>query len=508
MTTNKSINYFKAIASSYATTIIITLIGFILTPFILKYVTREEYGFFLISTDILTWIGLMDLGLNAVLNYKASQLSARPNSRKLNKMISTVFFVQLIVSIVFFVIGYLISLNITSFFQVSKTLSSTLETFFIIILVSAILKFGSKIFSSLLISHQKADIDNYIKLLNVFIRSTIIVYLLINNFGLLSLAYAFLIANIISTCLLIAVAVKHLPKLNIKFKYFSINLLKEYYSIGFWFFINGIAGIGIETMERILTAKYLNVETVTTLVLTGRLYLISILLINILSNSSRPMIGQLIGQGKIKDVKKILNSMIRLSTGFALVLLFSVFSGNHLFVTAWVGKENYGGVWIEALILLTVLLKNWILPYSVITSSAMYKIKNISIVRIINLLLFILLSMISVKFIGLYGILLSSSISMLLTTFWYLPYISAQYLSIDFYKLMLSEVKVFLPFLIILLLLSMAFKQLGTFVFTGILGAIFISSVMFVVGSLMWWKFIIDDYGKEKINIIFRRLKK
>src|SRR5690348_611591 len=86
--------YLAGISTGSARMLIQVLVGLFLTPFILKFLDREQYAIFGLTLELLTWLTLLDIGVAAGLKMQAARLSGKPDPDRLNRMVSTAFFSQ------------------------------------------------------------------------------------------------------------------------------------------------------------------------------------------------------------------------------------------------------------------------------------------------------------------------------------------------------------------------------------------------------------------------------
>jgi hypothetical protein len=125
----------------------------------------------------------------------------------------------------------------------------------------------------------------------------------------------------------------------------------------------------ISSLDRLVTAKVVSLDMVTTLTLTGRMYSLSGGLLYQITETARPMLGQMIGANKMSDALRSYRHLFAISTGAAVVAAASMWAGNGSFVARWVGAGNYGGVWLDLALAFNVILNYWVLPNRAILSA-------------------------------------------------------------------------------------------------------------------------------------------
>ena len=214
-------NYVRGLTSGYVVTFATILVGLWLTPFTLRFLDREQFAVFTLATDVLMWLGLLEIGLISVLNVKAAQLSGTPDQQQLNTLASTTFFGQLAIALVMLLAGSGLTYFFPDFFALRPDLRDDSIKVMALMVLGSALTVATQTFSALLVAHQQIHIDNIIKLVLIAVRTGLTVVLLINGYGLVSLAIAHLVAVVFTTALAVY-RVRHLlPGLCISWENFS-----------------------------------------------------------------------------------------------------------------------------------------------------------------------------------------------------------------------------------------------------------------------------------------------
>ena len=91
--------------------IVSMLVSLWMVPFVLKYLSKPEYGIFAIAGDLLGWLAVSNLGITAAFNSKGAQLLGTKNHDELNIVASTTFFAQLFSAFIIIIGGIFITLN-------------------------------------------------------------------------------------------------------------------------------------------------------------------------------------------------------------------------------------------------------------------------------------------------------------------------------------------------------------------------------------------------------------
>src|SRR5690348_4285127 len=90
-------NYLTGLLTGYAFTLTAMAVGLWMTPFTLRFLSREEFGLFTLGSDTLTWLSLLDFGITAGLRVKAAQLTGTSDRERMSWFASTALYAQSVV---------------------------------------------------------------------------------------------------------------------------------------------------------------------------------------------------------------------------------------------------------------------------------------------------------------------------------------------------------------------------------------------------------------------------
>jgi O-antigen/teichoic acid export membrane protein len=491
-------NYVKGLVTGYLATFATILVGLWLTPFTLRFLDREEFAIFTLASDLLMWLGLLDIGITAGLSVQAAQLSGRPDQEKLDCLASTAFFTQNVVVLVVLIIGGAMAVGFPHFFPVRQELHHTTSMLMAYLVIGTAIGFSTRTFSALLIANQQIHVDNLLRLALVATRTALTVVLLKTGWGLYSLAAASLAATLITSMIAVWRTFRLLPGIRIQWCLASADVLKSLGSLGIWFSLGGLAGIVITSLDRVVAAKLISVESVTTLSLTGRLYALCGGLLDQLTNTARPMLGQLLGEGKIPEAQRVYRHLFKLSTGIAVIAAFSLWAGNEPFVIRWVGAQNCGSPMLSLALALNLIANSWVLPNRAVLSAALV-VRPQTLSRIVEAVINLSLSVLLGHYLGLIGIVCATAIASLLTSSWYLPLLTARLFSRGWLSFIREDA---VPILLlgacatpISVLTQFLGRQIG-----GFLGASLAFGLSAMTGIGFLWLIALDDELRQTVK--------
>jgi O-antigen/teichoic acid export membrane protein len=502
MQASRTRSYVKGLATGYVVTLATIGVKLWLTPFVLRYLDREQFAVFTLAGDMLMWLGLMEIGFAAVLNVQAAQLSGRPDQRRLDTLTSTTFFAQAAIAAGILAVGGLVALYFSDFFALRPDLRHDASILMALMVLGAAIRVSAQTFSSLLIAHQQIHVDNLLRLLLLGLRTVITVVLLTSGLGLLSLGFASLFATAVASALAWYRVRRLLPGLRIRWQNLSWSVLRETGGLGIWFSLGGLAGIMIFHLDRIVTAKVVSVEMVTTLTLTGAVYLLTWNALQQITNTARPALAQIIGEGRMDDAREKYHQLVSLSTGLAIIAAGSLWAGNGAFVHWWVDPQNYGGAWLDALLAVNLVVHAWVLPNRSILTAGLTYVPKSSGSRFVEGLANLAFSIVLGWRWGMAGVVAATAIAGILTSCWYLPWLTTKQFGVHLGVLLKRDLPALVGTLAVMLMAAVLGRNIAE-AFGGIGGALFGGGAALVLGMVVFVAFFLDRAVR---NIVLARL--
>ncbi len=497
-------NYVAGLTSGYVRTILTVVVGLWLTPFTLRFLDRQEYAIFTLASDALMWLSLLDLGITSGLRVKAAQLTGMPDKERLDRLASTAFFAQNGVVVLILIAGTVLAFLFPHLFPVRPDLQKDATNLMFMMVVGSSLSIGTQTFSAILVANQQIHIDNFIGLLNIGIRTLLTVLLLEAGWGLYSLAVATLAAMVITSVLAVLRTYRFLPDLRIRWSLASWDTFKNISHVGLWFSLGGLAGIVIQSLDRIVTAKIVSVDMVTTLTLTSRIYALSGSLLGQITDTARPMLGQLIGQKKMADALRTYRQLFSLSTGSAVVVAMSIAAGNGSFITRWVGEVNYGGFWLDVALAINLITYAWVLPSRAMLTANL-TVRGPVLVRCLEGFVNLGLSIFLGRIYGVIGVVLATGITCMATSMWILPMLTARMFERPFVRFVMDDAARIVVMWVCLVPVFFASRALALHV-AGFSGALAGGAITGACGAVLLWFLILDARLRLRVRGVVGQL--
>lgn len=462
------------------------------TPLILQYLNKEEYGLYTTLFQIIGYLSIFDFGLGAAIarSLAAHRADNLESKIAINKIISTSFFTYFAVGALITFGGMALAPYFGSVFQMSPDLHDLSNSLALTLAIFIGMQFPIKVFSSILYAHQKQLIYNTTNFIVNFFTIALPVVFLYFGFGLWSFVYTTLVTFFISLIMTVYLMLRHYPFLRIRFKNFDKTFLKQMFSFGFFIFLTGIAGQIIFFSDRLFIGSIVSLSAVTLYSITIKAPELCRELAFRIADQAYPAMVEIGHQEGETRLKMMHQKLMILTICFVSIAFWMILIINEWFIKLWVGENFFAGYPVLLLSLAHMLLQSMI-HVSFIFLMGAGKIKGYSMIAMFEAGLKIFLTVWLGKMFGITGIMFSTVLAAVLTGGWFVIFTTSRYLKIGFFEYFLKPV--IIPFLLISgvgLLLYFSSKNLfqviqlnwiNFLVVSTILGCLFVIPTWFIL---------------------------
>lgn len=250
----------RNVVVSLFTNILYLVTRLFIPPFILSYVSLEEYGIWSICFILISYLGVSVIGVTNVYIRYVAVFAAKGEFKKINQLVSTglisvSLLCLLLIPIMWFGLPFVFEpLHISpNLYQIAFFL-----IFGTMLIFMADLSVG--VFGYILQSLQKIVQERIIWTISYMLETVLIVLFLVSGYGIYGLLYAFLLRVISAVVLYTIACFRALPELSISVSYFDRKMLKLFFHFGGIVQISGLLGILNRSLEKIIAGFFIGVE--------------------------------------------------------------------------------------------------------------------------------------------------------------------------------------------------------------------------------------------------------
>ena len=404
----------------------------VLTPLIIHSLGDKMYGLWVFVGTFIGYYGLMDFGLELAIHRYVSRAVGLGDPDEINKVINTALFIFTIIGF----IALIVSLGIVFIIpHIIKNITET-EVFTKVILIlgcNFAIGFPLRVFSGILGSNIRYDLNMVIELIKLVIRTTLIIFFLKLGHGIVTLAI--ITSSIdISGYLARYILVKHIYKYIILSKqYISKSMIKLLFGYSTYVFITNIANQLRYNVDNFVILTFLGLSQVTIYSIGSRLVIYIITLIG----SSIGILLPVFSQYEANNRNDLIIEKFLFTTKISSYL--SILSGGMLiifgkaFIERWVGKEYLSSYPILTILMISVVFNLMQTP----STQLLYGISRHKFLTFLNLaegFINLILSVILVKYFGMIGVALGTAIPMIIMSLFVLPAYTCRAIKFDIHK--------------------------------------------------------------------------
>lgn len=255
----RTVNAKKHITLAFLGKMINILIGFILVPLTINYVSEERYGIWLSLSQIIAWFSFFDIGLGNGLRNKLSASLAKKSFIEAKTFISSAYSILSIVFCGLILLFFCLNpfLNWKSILNTVTVDNSELRIVALISFLFFCLNYVVKLIENILLADQKSSLPEFIKLIgNSIVLSTILVLIYTTSGSLIMLS---LVIGLSPFLTLLAANVFFFSRqyydIRPSIKSVNSNYYKELFGLGVKFFIVQISVIIIFSTDNIIISQ-------------------------------------------------------------------------------------------------------------------------------------------------------------------------------------------------------------------------------------------------------------
>jgi O-antigen/teichoic acid export membrane protein len=359
---SRSIKAKKNILASVLIKGISILTSFVLVPLTINYLTPINYGVWLTLYSIISWFGLLDIGLGNGLRNKFAESIASGDKTSARTYLSTAYAILSIIMgsacILFLAANHY--LNWSIILNVSPEKAIELSKVTALIFGSFCLQLVVKLISSVLLADQKTAVTGALNTI-CSVLSLLVIYILTKTTrgSLIYLAATVGIINVIVPLLASFWFYKTYYKdYAPAFKYVNFKYAKKLMNVGIIFFLFQSTALIVVATDNIIISRIFGAAEVTPYNIALKYFTPVTLAFTIISAPLWSAYTESFAQKDIAWIKRITTQMIRvwLLMFFAAIPMI-IFSG--FAYELWVGKEIKISRGLTAWMALYVLLASW-----------------------------------------------------------------------------------------------------------------------------------------------------
>ena len=339
----------------YLQTAATVLVGLWLTPFLLRQLGSHDYGLWLLGTQVVFYLGLMDLGIVALIPREVASASGLPDgdrvtaiAERIGQTARVVLWQLPAVALAGAVVVWLL--------PPEWALLRGPIGLVVLVFVAA---FPFRVFIAVLQGLQDLAFVGTTQLVSWLAGTVVTIAGIFAGFGLYSLTFGWVATQIVSAGMAWIRLMRTFPEvLPRQLPSLTLAALRQQIGRGAWISVSQLAQVLLSGTDLVVIGKLLGPEAVVPYACTGKL-------ITMLANQPQmfmqlalPALSELrssASRDRLFEVSRSMTQMMLLASG---AIVAVVLATNQAFVTWWVGEKQFAGVALTVLLLAGMLLRH------------------------------------------------------------------------------------------------------------------------------------------------------
>lgn len=336
-------------------------ISFILTPIITGKVGNAAYGFIGLSNNFISYANIFTVIINSMASRFITYEIARGNNKKANKYYSSVFIMDIIMSIIIAILSLVVILNLKKFLDVPMELEKDVIITFILASINLVLSIMTTIFTIATYVKNRLDLEAIRNIIGNIIKAIFLIILF--AFFIPKIYYITLGGVLFSVFLLIAnirLTKKLAPELKIKFDNFDKDSIKTLIKSGIWNSINNLSKVLLTGLDLLIANMFVSADAMGLLSIAKTIPTTIENLLSTIANIFSPQFVILYSKHKIRELIDTVNFSTKIIAFIMIVPIAGFIVFGKEFFMLWLPNQS-----IEQINIIQILSILSLLPYIV-----------------------------------------------------------------------------------------------------------------------------------------------
>ncbi len=385
------------------------IISLLLVPLTLGYLSSELYGIWLTLSSIIVWLNFFDIGFTLGLKNKLTEAIALGDTQKGKILISTTYFMMIVVFVPLCVLLEIIipHINWASFLNVSETCNPDIIKTLHILAACFCAQMIVNVLTAALAAYQKVALSSSFPVISNFISLFVILLLTKSSPPSLSLL-ALTISTIPVFVIIIASFIFFsglLKEVAPSWNFIRKVYIKDLFNLGSKFFLIQIQLVVLFQCTNILISNLSGPTDVSAYNISYKYITISMMVLAIIMAPLWPAFTEAYTKRDYSWMRNVYNKLCKLWVCLVLIVVLMILVSPIVY-NVWVGAKIHVPLTMTALIGLFTIVYSWnIIQTNMINGVGAIKLQTY--MTLIGLIGHIPLSLFLGRYIGSYGVILS-----------------------------------------------------------------------------------------------------
>ena len=395
------------------------IVSIILTPLILRHLGDSAYGLWALVFSFAGYFNIFDFGLSSAVIRYVSRFNAMRDYEQLTKYVNSILFVFTCIAVFLLLVTVVVSWHVNAIFHISPALHDTARLLFLMVGCMFALQFSGDVFLGVLQGLQEFWWQFWISTVAGIVRLVLIIAVLDHGLGLLSISMVAIGLSLSSYIAYVIIAYRRLP-LRFFPKLSDADTLKEILSYSTTTFTSIVAGGFTTSAGNTIIGIFLTTADITPFAIANKFIQYLSRIVQSSSVIFTPMSSHFDATGELDRLRRVLILGNRACAFLAFPACIGMLLLGRSAIEVWVGTR-YG--WCYGL--LALLVVPYTLQFAQLASPkilyGMAQHLTLGKARLIEATANIVLSIILLRYYGVWGVALGTAIPKFCSSVFFLP---------------------------------------------------------------------------------------
>lgn len=313
--------------------------SYFLAPFLIHRLGNVEYGIWVLALSTTGYLYLLDLGLRSSVLRFVSRAHTTGNHDEGSRVVSAVLWVRLHLGGLILLLAIIISLCFPKLFRLPQELWASSRQAILVIGLTISITMPMSAVGAVLSALNRYDLQSYITLLQLFIRTAGIVLVMHWGKGIVGIAISELIACLAGSIMMLALTRRVYPELRIRLRIPSRSDLGPLWSYGSYSFILLVSLQLVYQADNLIVGIFVSAAGVTLYSIGNSLCRYSQQLFSAVTNTFVSAASVYESSGAQAKLRNLYLNGTRILLVVSLPVLLTLIIRAQSFISLWIGPQ-------------------------------------------------------------------------------------------------------------------------------------------------------------------------
>ncbi|HEY2471995.1 MAG TPA: oligosaccharide flippase family protein [Terracidiphilus sp.] len=331
------------------------LASFFLMPLIVHHLGDRVYGFWSLASAFIGYYNLLDLGLSSAVSQYMCIALGRKDDAECRIVFNTALALQLMIGLAALVATAGLALA-TPWFCHEPAAVPLFRKVIVILGINAALGFPARIYWAVLESELRFDIQSWIALMNLVMRTGLIIWVIFAGGGLLELSWVTLISTIPAIALQVWFARRQATWARVDRRFALLSRVRSFFSYSVYSFMAYVADVVRFQLDPLVISALIGLVAVTHYKVAGILAQYYMQIISVSVGTLLPVFSRLHGAGNRSDLEEAFFFGTKISCCLSVFIALILTGWGRPFIARWMGPSYQDGYLPLVVLSLAVLI--------------------------------------------------------------------------------------------------------------------------------------------------------